>query len=155
MDHTGHDSGNRWRLQHRTRAATDDTDYRYQPVAAAQDACRANICALPQSTLALFGKPTPTIGWVPATCCKSSCGITRNSRPLLGQPAQNGKTTDAASGFLIDEQGDVQFPYAGTVHVAGKDVGTIQKELYSRLSKVYQKPEVTVRVASFRARRSM
>ena len=59
-------------------------------------------------------------------------------------------TTDAASGFLIDEKGDVQFPYAGTVHVAGKDVGTIQKELYNRLSKVYQKPEVTVRVASFR-----
>ncbi len=40
----------------------------------------------------------------------------------LGQPAQNAKTTDAAPGFLIDENGDVQFPYAGTVHVAGKDV---------------------------------
>ncbi len=47
----------------------------------------------------------------------------------------NAKSTDAASGFLIDEKGDIQFPYAGTVHVAGRDVSTIQKELYNRPSK--------------------
>jgi polysaccharide export outer membrane protein len=69
----------------------------------------------------------------------------------LGQPAQNNKTSDAAQGFLVDENGDVQFPYAGNLHVAGKSVSAIQKELSSKLSRVYQKPEVTVRVASFRA----
>jgi polysaccharide export outer membrane protein len=106
--------------------------------------------ALPSETLALFGKPTPyRVG--PGDVLQIVVWDHPELAAALGQPAQNGKTTDAASGFLIDEKGDVQFPYAGTVHVAGKDVGTIQKELYSRLSKVYQKPEVTVRVASFRA----
>ncbi|OLL32967.1 sugar ABC transporter substrate-binding protein [Burkholderia sp. SRS-W-2-2016] len=68
----------------------------------------------------------------------------------LGQPTTSSRTGDAMPGFLIDENGDVQFPYAGNLHVAGKDVSTIQRELHQRLSKVYQKPEVTVRVASFR-----
>ncbi|MCC8391833.1 polysaccharide biosynthesis/export family protein [Paraburkholderia sp. MMS20-SJTR3] len=68
----------------------------------------------------------------------------------LGQPTTSSRTGDAMPGFLIDENGDVQFPYAGNLHVAGKDVATIQRELHQRLSKVYQKPEVTVRVASFR-----
>lgn len=100
--------------------------------------------ALPPETLALFGKPTPyRVG--PGDVLQIVVWDHPELAAALGQPAQNGKTTDAASGFLIDEKGDVQFPYAGTVHVAGKDVGTIQKELYSRLSKVYQKPEVTVR----------
>jgi len=104
---------------------------------------------LPPATLALFGKPGPyRVG--PGDVLQIVVWDHPELAAALGQPAQNAKSSDAASGFLIDEKGDVQFPYAGTVHVAGKDVGTIQKELYNRLSKVYQKPEVTVRVASFR-----
>ncbi|ABE29133.1 polysaccharide biosynthesis/export family protein [Paraburkholderia xenovorans LB400] len=100
--------------------------------------------------LALFGKPTPyKVG--PGDVLQIVVWDHPELAAALGQPAQNSKTTDAAPGFLIDENGDVQFPYAGTVHVAGKDVAAIQKELHRRLSTVYQKPEVTVRVASFRA----
>lgn len=100
--------------------------------------------------VALFGKPTIyKVG--PGDVLQIVVWDHPELAAALGQPAQNGKVTDAAPGFLIDESGDVQFPYAGTVHVAGKDVAGIQKELYRRLSTVYQKPEVTVRVASFRA----
>ncbi|HEX7934489.1 MAG TPA: polysaccharide biosynthesis/export family protein [Paraburkholderia sp.] len=106
--------------------------------------------ALPPATLALFGKPTAyRVG--PGDVLQIVVWDHPELAAALGQPAASGKTTDAAQGFLIDDQGNVQFPYAGTLHVQGKDVGAIQKELYSRLSKVYQKPEVTVRVASFRA----
>ncbi|HEX7907949.1 MAG TPA: polysaccharide biosynthesis/export family protein [Paraburkholderia sp.] len=105
---------------------------------------------LSPQTLALFGKPAAyRVG--PGDVLQIVVWDHPELAAALGQPAANSKTTDAAPGFLIDEHGDVQFPYAGTVHVAGQDVATIQKELYKRLSKVYQKPEVTVRVASFRA----
>ncbi|TDY25388.1 polysaccharide export outer membrane protein [Paraburkholderia sp. BL6665CI2N2] len=105
---------------------------------------------LPPATTALFGKPTAyKVG--PGDVLQIVVWDHPELAAALGQPQQNAKTSDAAAGFLIDENGDVQFPYAGTVHVAGKDATTIQKELYKRLSKVYQKPEVTVRVASFRA----
>jgi polysaccharide export outer membrane protein len=69
----------------------------------------------------------------------------------LGQPAQNTRDADAAPGFLVDEAGNIQFPYAGTVHVAGDTVSQVQRKVVSRISKVYKNPEVTVRVASFRS----
>ncbi|MGF6769081.1 polysaccharide export outer membrane protein [Paraburkholderia sp. GAS199] len=106
--------------------------------------------ALPADTVGLFGKPTAyKVG--PGDVLQIVVWDHPELAAALGQPAQNSKTSDAAPGFLIDENGDVQFPYAGTLHVAGKDVGTIQRELHKKLSVVYQKPEVTVRVASFRA----
>ncbi|CAE6888347.1 hypothetical protein R75471_02226 [Paraburkholderia domus] len=105
--------------------------------------------ALSPQTLALFGKPTAyKVG--PGDVLQIVVWDHPELAAALGQPAQNTKTTDAAPGFLIDESGDIQFPYAGNLHVAGKDVASIQKELHKRLSNVYQKPEVTVRVASFR-----
>ncbi|MFL9865158.1 polysaccharide biosynthesis/export family protein [Paraburkholderia fungorum] len=105
--------------------------------------------ALPPQTVALFGKPTAyKVG--PGDVLQIVVWDHPELAAALGQPAQNTKPTDAAPGFLIDENGDVQFPYAGTLHVAGKDVASIQRELHKRLSNVYQKPEVTVRVASFR-----
>jgi polysaccharide export outer membrane protein len=105
--------------------------------------------ALPPQTLGLFGKPTAyKVG--PGDVLQIVVWDHPELAAALGQPAQNTKPTDAAPGFLIDENGDIQFPYAGNLHVAGKDVASIQKELHKRLSNVYQKPEVTVRVASFR-----
>ncbi|MFP3565371.1 polysaccharide biosynthesis/export family protein [Paraburkholderia sp. SIMBA_030] len=105
--------------------------------------------ALTPQTVALFGKPTAyRVG--PGDVLQIVVWDHPELAAALGQPAANQKLSDAAPGFLIDESGNVQFPYAGTVHVAGQDVATIQRELHSRLSKVYQKPEITVRVASFR-----
>ncbi len=70
----------------------------------------------------------------------------------LGQPAQNAKTSDAAPGFVVDSDGNIQFPYVTKpIHAAGKSAEQIQREIYADLSKVFVKPQVTVRVESFRS----
>ncbi|SAK69762.1 polysaccharide export protein [Caballeronia ptereochthonis] len=70
----------------------------------------------------------------------------------LGQPPQQTRTSDAAPGFVVDADGNLQFPYVNrSLHVAGKTEAQVQRELYTELSKVFVKPQVTVRVASFRA----
>ena len=69
-----------------------------------------------------------------------------------GQPTPNMKPSDAAPGFVIDGDGNVQFPYmTRPIHVAGKTAAQIQREVSAELRKVFIKPQVTVRVASFRA----
>lgn len=69
-----------------------------------------------------------------------------------GQPTPNTKSSDAAPGFVIDGDGNVQFPYmTRPIHVAGKTAAQIQREVSAELRKVFVKPQVTVRVASFRA----
>ncbi|RQS23560.1 sugar ABC transporter substrate-binding protein [Burkholderia sp. Bp8998] len=69
-----------------------------------------------------------------------------------GQPVSTTKTADAAPGFVVDSSGNVQFPYVPRpIHAAGKTVAQIQYEVKAELSKVFVKPQVTVRVASFRA----
>ncbi|QQC62423.1 polysaccharide biosynthesis/export family protein [Paraburkholderia ginsengisoli] len=105
--------------------------------------------ALPSQTLGLFGTP-PVYKVGPGDVLQIVVWDHPELAAALGQPNQSTRNADAIPGFLIDENGDMQFPYAGNMHVAGKDVATIQRELHARLSKVYQKPEVTVRVASFR-----
>jgi polysaccharide biosynthesis/export protein len=70
----------------------------------------------------------------------------------VGQPAQNTKTSDAAPGFVVNSEGNIQFPYIDKpIRAAGKRVEEVQREIYTDLSKVFVKPQVTVRVASFRA----
>jgi polysaccharide biosynthesis/export protein len=70
----------------------------------------------------------------------------------LGQPQQQTRTSDAAPGFVVDADGNIQFPYINRpIHAAGKTETQVQREVYQELSKVFVKPQVTVRVASFRA----
>ncbi|MFP3608645.1 polysaccharide biosynthesis/export family protein [Paraburkholderia sp. SIMBA_050] len=71
----------------------------------------------------------------------------------LGTPSPTaGRPYDPAQGFVIDNNGNVQVPYAGNVHVAGMRVDQSQQAVYAALSKVFVRPQVTVRVASFRAK---
>ncbi|WP_407670877.1 polysaccharide biosynthesis/export family protein [Paraburkholderia franconis] len=70
----------------------------------------------------------------------------------LGAPAQAQlRPADAPAGFVIDQSGDIQFPYAGTLHVAGLRVEQVRDLLTRRLSNMFRNPQVTVRVASFRS----
>ncbi len=103
----------------------------------------------PQLT-SLFGKPSAyTVG--PGDVLQITVWDHPELAAALGQAAPNARESDAGPGFLVDEQGNVQFPYAGSVHVAGDNVEQVQRKIVSRISKVYKNPEVTVRVASFRA----
>jgi polysaccharide biosynthesis/export protein len=99
----------------------------------------------------LFGKPAPyEIG--PGDVLQVTVWDHPELAAALGQTAAGAnRDADAGPGFLVDESGNIQFPYAGTVHVAGETVEQVQRKIYSRISKVYKSPEVTVRVASFRS----
>ncbi|RDU96136.1 sugar ABC transporter substrate-binding protein [Trinickia dinghuensis] len=101
-------------------------------------------------TQTLFGTPTPyRVG--PGDVLQITVWDHPELAAALGQITPTTRTDDAAPGFVVDEKGNVQFPYAGTVHVAGDSVEQIRHKIVSRISKVYKSPEVTVRVASFRA----
>jgi polysaccharide export outer membrane protein len=68
------------------------------------------------------------------------------------QMQTNGHPYDPAAGFVIDNNGNVQIPYAGSVHLAGLRIDQAQQVVYASLVKAFVKPQVTVRVASFRAK---
>ncbi|SDH14447.1 polysaccharide export outer membrane protein [Paraburkholderia phenazinium] len=68
-----------------------------------------------------------------------------------GQPVAPTRPSDAALGFLVDHEGNLQFPYVGTLHVAGDSAEQVQRKITADLGKVMVKPQVTVRVASYRA----
>jgi polysaccharide biosynthesis/export protein len=58
---------------------------------------------------------------------------------------------DPFSGFVVDQTGDLTFPYAGTMHVAGLRTEEVQRRLTAELAHYFVKPQVTVRMASYRA----
>lgn len=58
---------------------------------------------------------------------------------------------DPLAGFIVDQNGNLTFPYAGTLHVAGLRTDEIQQRLSSALARYFVKPQVTVRMASYRA----
>jgi polysaccharide export outer membrane protein len=69
-----------------------------------------------------------------------------------GQSQAPAKTSDPAAGFVVDQKGNLRFPYAGTLAVAGLRTDEIQQKLTAALSTYLVKPQVTVRMASYRAR---
>ncbi|WP_412101796.1 polysaccharide biosynthesis/export family protein [Paraburkholderia sp. XV] len=68
----------------------------------------------------------------------------------LGQTAT--RPSDPVPGFVIDQDGNLDFPYVGPIHVEGLKPEQVQRRLAVALTKVFVKPQVTVRVASFRAK---
>ncbi len=72
---------------------------------------------------------------------------------LGAQQQTNARPFDPAHGFVIDEKGNLQFPYAGTFHVAGLTVEQVQQRVLELLSMPgrYTQPQVTVRVESYRS----
>ncbi|MFM0362143.1 polysaccharide biosynthesis/export family protein [Paraburkholderia sediminicola] len=71
----------------------------------------------------------------------------------LGPQTQTGtRAADAPAGFVVDQDGTLQFPYVGRIQVAGMQTEKIQALLEKTLGKSFQAPQLTVRVASFRAK---
>jgi polysaccharide export outer membrane protein len=68
------------------------------------------------------------------------------------QSTAQARPADAPTGFVVDQSGNVQFPYAGDVKAAGSDVAQFREQLVKQLSHVYRNPQVTVRIVSFRAK---
>ncbi|XYI34186.1 EPS I polysaccharide export outer membrane protein EpsA [Cupriavidus oxalaticus] len=56
-------------------------------------------------------------------------------------------------GYVVSPQGDIQFPYAGVMKVAGKTANEIRDQMARVLSRVVKDPQMTVRVLGFRSQR--
>ncbi|WP_306855461.1 polysaccharide biosynthesis/export family protein [Cupriavidus necator] len=56
-------------------------------------------------------------------------------------------------GYVVSPNGDIQFPYAGVMKVAGKTANQVRDEMARVLSRVVRNPQMTVRVLGFRSQR--
>ncbi|WP_126284602.1 polysaccharide biosynthesis/export family protein [Burkholderia stagnalis] len=68
------------------------------------------------------------------------------------QQPPNGRPFDPPQGFVVDNGGNVQVPYAGNVRVDGLTTDAARKAVSDALARYFIKPKVTVRVTSFRAK---
>lgn len=70
-----------------------------------------------------------------------------------GTTVESARANDPAPGFVVDGTGHIHFPFTGTIPVVGRTTQDVQKDLQEALGHTYKSPQVTVRVASFRAAR--
>ncbi|CAJ94830.1 exopolysaccharide export protein [Cupriavidus necator H16] len=56
-------------------------------------------------------------------------------------------------GYVVSAHGDIQFPYAGVMKVAGKTANDVRDQMARVLSRVVRNPQMTVRVLGFRSQR--
>lgn len=68
------------------------------------------------------------------------------------QAPTNTRPADPVPGFVVDASGNIQFPYVGSVHVLGSTPEQAQSAIIAALRRSFRNPQVTLRVASFRAK---
>ncbi|CAB3750301.1 sugar ABC transporter substrate-binding protein [Burkholderia puraquae] len=68
-----------------------------------------------------------------------------------GVPQAPARAADPVAGFVVDDRGNLTFPYAGTLKVAGLTAADAQARVKRVLGTIYRDPQVTLRVASFRS----
>lgn len=81
--------------------------------------------------------------------------------PELSTPAMIGTATisafgadnGATPGFVIDQDGLVQFPYVGQLKLAGLTEAQARSQLTAKLAPVLKKPDLTLRVQAYRSKR--
>lgn len=77
------------------------------------------------------------------TSAQSVSGAALEALPANATPA----------GFMVDHRGNVQFPYAGTLKLAGLTEDQARHELSRKLAYYITRPDVTLRVQSYRSKR--
>ncbi|MBZ5788948.1 polysaccharide biosynthesis/export family protein [Burkholderia contaminans] len=79
--------------------------------------------------------------------------------PELNLPAaqttngDNIGTNSVAAGYTVDASGNVQFAYAGLVHVAGLTEAQARAALARRLGEYVRKPQIALRIQAYRSKR--
>lgn len=56
---------------------------------------------------------------------------------------------------LVDEKGEIFFPYAGVLRAEGKTVGIIREEITKKLEENFNNPQVDVAISKFNSRRNV
>jgi polysaccharide export outer membrane protein len=61
--------------------------------------------------------------------------------------------TDNATGSLVDDNGNIYFPYVGQIQMSGLTAPQARAKITAELAKVLQKPQVDLKVISFRSQK--
>lgn len=74
---------------------------------------------------------------------------------VYGQPELNnpGGGDNNNTGHVVNAAGNVYFPYAGVLHVAGKTPAQVRRELTKDLTSVIREPQVAVSVMEYKSKR--
>jgi polysaccharide export outer membrane protein len=79
---------------------------------------------------------------------------TVTSVPIQGVVgSENPGSATPATGFVVDHEGIIQYPYAGSLKVAGMTEGQAKNALATKLGRYINKPNITLRVESYRSKR--
>ncbi len=73
--------------------------------------------------------------------------------PLITQAEQTAAGNGAPAGFVVSDAGQIQFPFAGTLTVAGLTEQQARALLARQLARYINAPNITLRVQAFRSRR--
>ncbi|SAK39262.1 polysaccharide export protein [Caballeronia fortuita] len=68
-------------------------------------------------------------------------------------PTGPGLSSQAVPGFVVGDDGNIQFPYVGSLKAAGRTVAEVQAILQRQLSPYVKDPQVTVSVVAYRSKR--
>ena len=72
---------------------------------------------------------------------------------LEGAGMQSISAPATPAGFIVDHQGQLQFPYAGAIKVSGLTEDEARRLLSQKLARYITRPDVTLRVQSYRSKR--
>lgn len=79
--------------------------------------------------------------------------ITVWEHPELNDPGGE-KIMPELAGKVVDDNGDLYYPYVGDVHVGGKTVSEVRALLTRELSRYFRKVKLDIRVLSFQSHRT-
>lgn len=65
----------------------------------------------------------------------------------------NASTSSLPAGFVVDQNGMLQFPFVGSMKAEGLTVDELRGQLGSQLARFIKNPDVTIRVQAYRSKR--
>lgn len=82
-----------------------------------------------------------------------AAAVTGAPQPAMAGGVENPGGANPPAGFVVDQDGTIQFPYAGQLKVAGLTEAQARNALAIKLARYIKQPDVTLRVQSYRSKR--